>query len=333
MPRMVSGIKPTGRLTLGNYIGAIRNFKIYQDDYEFFLFIANLHAITVPQDPEELRRNIRDLAALYLACGIDPQKTTLFLQTDVLAHANLGFIMNCFTYLGELNRMTQFKDKSQKNGEEGLSVGLYTYPDLMAADILLYDPHFVPVGEDQKQHVELTRDLAMRFNNRFGPVFTVPEPYIPPLGARIMSLSDPEKKMSKSDDPAAGEKGVIYLLDTPAQARKKIMGAVTDSEAIVRYDRETKKGISNLIEILAVLENTTIESVEARFHDANYGTFKRAVADAVVTLLTDIQSRYQEILASGEAERVLEAGAKKAQQVAQVKLHLIFETLGLTPHF
>ena len=214
MKRMLSGIKPTGQLTLGNYIGALRNFVNYQDDYEMIVFIANLHCITEYQDPADLRKNLTDAVALYMACGLDPKKATIFLQTDVHAHAELGYIMACNTYLGELNRMTQFKDKSAK-GEKNMTAGLYTYPCLMAADILLYDADYVPVGEDQKQHVELTRDIAQRFNNKYGETFVVPEPLIAKVGARIMSLSDPSKKMSKSDE---ANKGCIYLLDEPKVA-------------------------------------------------------------------------------------------------------------------
>ncbi len=222
---MLSGIKPTGQLTLGNYIGALRNFVKYQDDYEMIVFIANLHCITEYQEPDQLKKNLTDAVALYLACGLDPEKATIFLQTDVHEHAELGYIMACSTYLGELNRMTQFKDKTAK-GEKNLTAGLYTYPCLMAADILLYNADYVPVGEDQKQHVELTRDLAIRFNNKYSKTFTVPEPLVAKVGARIMSLQDPSKKMSKSDET---NKGCIYLLDDLKVARKKIMSAVTDS--------------------------------------------------------------------------------------------------------
>ena len=211
MDRMLSGIKPSGKLTLGNYIGAIRNFIKYQDEYELYVFIANLHAITVHQDKKELKQNIKDIAALYIACGLDPEKVTLFIQTDVMEHAQLGFILNCHSYMGELSRMTQFKDKSQKLTNESITVGLFSYPCLMAADILLYDPKYIPVGDDQKQHVELTRDIANRMNNKYGNLFTVPEPVMNKVGSRIMSLSNPTKKMSKSDDP--NDKGCIYLLD------------------------------------------------------------------------------------------------------------------------
>ena len=239
MKRMLSGIKPTGQLHLGNYIGALRHFVESQNEYEMFAFIANLHCITVPQDPKELQKNLKDCVALYLACGLNPNKATIFLQTDVKEHAQLGFIMCCHTYMGELNRMTQFKDKQAK-GEKNLSGGLYTYPALMAADILLYSPDYVPVGEDQKQHVELTRDVAERMNNRYGKLFTVPEPLVAKVGARIMSLSDPTKKMSKSDET---NKGCIYLLDDLKVARKKVMSAVTDRLGKVHYDPENQKVI------------------------------------------------------------------------------------------
>ena len=239
MKRMLSGIKPTGQLTLGNYIGALRNFVKYQDDYEMIVFIANLHCITEYQDPSDLRKNLTDAVALYLASGLDPDKATIFLQTDVHSHAELGYIMACNTYLGELNRMTQFKDRMAK-GEKNMTAGLYSYPCLMAADILLYDANYVPVGKDQKQHVELTRDIAQRFNNKYGDTFVVPEPLIAKVGARIMSLSDPSKKMSKSEE---SNKGCIYLLDDLKAARKKIMSAVTDSIGVIQLDKENQPGL------------------------------------------------------------------------------------------
>ena len=253
MKRMLSGIKPTGQLTLGNYIGALSQFVSYQDECEMIAFIANLHCITVYQDPKDLRKNLKDAVALYLAAGLDPNKSTIFLQTDVKAHAQLGYIMACNTYLGELNRMTQFKDKIAK-GEQNLTAGLYTYPCLMAADILLYDPDLIPVGDDQKQHVELTRDLAIRFNNKYSPTFKVPEPVSAKVGGRIMSLTDPSKKMSKSDET---NKGCIYLLEDPKAARKKIMGAVTDSYAEITADKIKQPGLYNLMEIAASLTSST----------------------------------------------------------------------------
>ena len=326
MKRMLSGIKPTGQLHLGNYIGALRHFVESQDEFEMFAFIANLHCITVPQDPAELQKNLRDCVALYLACGLDPKKATIFLQTDVPAHAQLGYIMCCHTYLGELNRMTQFKDK-QAHGETNLSGGLYTYPSLMAADILLYDPDYVPVGDDQKQHVELTRDLAIRMNNRYGDLFKVPEPLIAKTGARIMSLSDPSKKMSKSDET---NKGCIYLLDTEKQARKKVMSAVTDSLANVHFDPENQPGIANLMQIMSSLQNDRpFGEIEQEFAGRGYGDFKRAVADEVCAKLNEIQGRYNEILASDVIETTLKDGAAKAGVIASAKLAKVQKAIGM----
>ena len=324
--RMLSGIKPTGQLHLGNYIGALSHFVEYQDEYEMIAFIANLHCITVPQDPEVLHKNLRDCVAMYLACGLDPDKATIFLQTDVKEHAQLGYIMCCHTYLGELNRMTQFKDKCAK-GETNLSGGLYTYPSLMAADILLYSPDYVPVGEDQKQHVELTRDLANRMNNRYGKLFTVPEPVVPKVGARIMSLSDPTKKMSKSDET---NKGCIYLLDTPKQARKKIMSAVTDSLNQVKFDPENQPGISNLMQIMSSLQNNRpMADIEKEFEGKGYGDFKRAVADVVVARLEEIQARYNEVMESDLIEKTLAKGAAYASSIASKKLEEVQHAIGM----
>ena len=328
MERMLSGIKPTGKLTLGNYIGAIQNFIKYQDEYELFVFIANLHAITVPQDKLELKKNTYDLAALYLACGLDPEKTTLFLQTDIPEHANLGFVLTCHTYMGELNRMTQYKDKVQKLEDQSIGVGLFTYPTLMAADILLYDPQYIPVGHDQKQHVELTRDLANRFNNRHGETFVIPQPLVAKTGARIMSLSNPTKKMSKSDDP--NDKGCIYLLDDPKVARKKIMSAVTDTGMEIKYDVENKPGISNLMTIMACLGNTTIEEIEQKYVGCNYGTFKKDLADILENFLVNLQARYKEICDQKIVNKILEEGAEKARRIAYKKLMKVYKKLGLT---
>lgn len=322
---MLSGIKPTGQLTLGNYIGALRNFVKYQDDYEMIVFIANLHCITEYQEPEQLKKNLTDAVALYLACGLDPEKATIFLQTDVHEHAELGYIMACNTYLGELNRMTQFKDKTAK-GEKNLTAGLYTYPCLMAADILLYNADYVPVGEDQKQHVELTRDLAIRFNNKYSKTFTVPEPLVAKVGARIMSLQDPSKKMSKSDET---NKGCIYLLDDLEVARKKIMSAVTDSVGVIQLDKENQPGLYNLIEIASSLTNRSMEDIVLEFHDQGYGKLKGYVADIVCAELEKIQTRYNEILASHTLEKVLEEGAKKAEKIAHVTLVDVKKQVGL----
>lgn len=324
--RMLSGIKPTGQLHLGSYIGALKHFVEYQDDYDVYAFIANLHCITVPQDPKTLQKNLQDCVALYLACGLDPKKATIFLQTDVKAHAQMGYILCCHTYMGELNRMTQFKDKQAK-GEKNLSGGLYTYPALMAADILLYDPDYVPVGDDQKQHVELTRDIAERINNRYGEMFKVPEPLIAKVGARIMSLNDPTKKMSKSDN---NDKGCVYLLDDPKKARKKIMSAVTDNEAHVHYNPVNQPGISNLMQILSSLSNDRpFEDIEKEFEGKGYGDFKRAVADAVVDTLEKIQARYHEILDSNILEEVLSEGAAKANVIADAKLEKVQKAIGM----
>ena len=322
---MLSGIKPTGQLTLGNYIGALRNFVKYQDDYEMIVFIANLHCITEYQEPEQLKKNLTDAVALYLACGLDPEKATIFLQTDVHEHAELGYIIACNTYLGELNRMTQFKDKTAK-GEKNLTAGLYTYPCLMAADILLYNADYVPVGEDQKQHVELTRDLAIRFNNKYSKTFTVPEPLVAKVGARIMSLQDPSKKMSKSDET---NKGCIYLLDDLKVARKKIMSAVTDSVGVIQLDKENQPGLYNLIEIASSLTNRSMEDIVLEFHDQGYGKLKGYVADVVCAELEKIQTRYNEILASHTLEKVLEEGAKKAEKIAHVTLVDVKKQVGL----
>lgn len=322
---MLSGIKPTGQLTLGNYIGALRNFVKYQDDYEMIVFIANLHCITEYQEPEQLKKNLTDAVALYLACGLDPEKATIFLQTDVHEHAELGYIMACNTYLGELNRMTQFKDKTAK-GEKNLTAGLYTYPCLMAADILLYNADYVPVGEDQKQHVELTRDLAIRFNNKYSKTFKVPEPLVAKVGARIMSLQDPSKKMSKSDET---NKGCIYLLDDLKVARKKIMSAVTDSVGVIQLDKENQPGLYNLIEIASSLTNRSMEDIVLEFHDQGYGKLKGYVADVVCAELEKIQTRYNEILASHTLEKVLEEGAKKAEKIAHNTLEKVKKQVGL----
>ena len=325
MKRMLSGIKPTGQLTLGNYIGALRNFVNYQDDYEMIVFIANLHCITEYQEPKELRKNLTDAVALYLACGLDPDKSTIFLQTDVKEHAQLGYIMACNTYLGELNRMTQFKDKTQK-GEKNLTAGLYTYPCLMAADILLYDADYVPVGEDQKQHVELTRDLAERFNNKYSETFVVPQPLIAKVGARIMSLSDPSKKMSKSDET---NKGCIYLLDDLNVARKKVMSAVTDSIGVIQLDKDNQPGLYNLIEIASALSGRKMEDIVDEFKNEGYGKLKTYVADVVCAELEKIQTRYKEILESKQIEKVLAEGAEKASIMARKKLAKVERKIGL----
>lgn len=324
--RMLSGIKPSGQLHIGNYIGALNNFVKYQDEYEMIVFIANLHCITVYQDPKELQKNLTDAIALYLAVGLDPQKATIFLQSDVMEHAQLGFILQCNSYLGELNRMTQYKDKVIK-GEQNLTVGLYTYPDLMAADILIYGANYVPVGVDQKQHVELARDIAIRMNNKYEEeLFVIPTPLIEKVGSKIYSLQDPTSKMSKSDK---GEKGLIYLLDDPKKARKKIMSAVTDSFNKVQYDPLNQPGISNLIVIAATLSDRSVDEVLLEVEDMQYGQFKKYVADIVVNKLETIQKRYHDIIESGIISKVLADGAKKASQMASPRLKKVQHAIGL----
>jgi len=326
MERMLSGIKPTGKLTLGNYIGAILNFVKLQEEYEMIVFIANLHAITINIDSKELKENTRDIAALYLACGLDPNRAIIFNQSEVMEHAYLGYVLACNSYMGELSRMTQFKDKTSKVKNESIPTGLFIYPTLMASDILIYDPKYVPVGEDQKQHVELTRDLAIRFNNKYGETFTVPTPVMAKQGAKIKSLTDPNKKMSKSE--VDGDKGCIYLLDDLNVARKKIMGAVTDSENKVRYDVINKPGISNLMTIYSCLTNKSLEEIENEFLDGGYGNFKRAVADAVCMTLENIQTKYHEVINSGMLDEVLTNGANKARELASKKMKEVEEKVG-----
>ena len=310
--RILTGIKPTGQLTLGNYIGVLRNLKNQMDRGECFIFIADLHALTLPIEPEVLRQNSIDLAAFYLAAGLDPKRTALFLQSSVSAHAELNAIMQNYLYMGELSRMTQFKDKSAKMKESAIGLGLFAYPVLMACDIVLYDATIVPVGEDQVQHVELTRDLVNRFNNRYGDVLTMPKAELRKVGKRIMSLSDPTVKMSKSDP-----KGDVYLKDEPAVIRKKIMSAVTDSGSEVKYDSENKPGISNLLTIYSAMKDISIEEAEKIFEGSRYGDFKKAVADAVLEELEPFQARYKEILANKSYEKALQDGAIKASAIAK----------------
>ena len=322
--RILTGIKPTGQLTLGNYIGVLRNLKNQMDRGECFIFIADLHALTLPIEPEVLRQNSIDLAAFYLAAGLDPKRTALFLQSSVSAHAELNAIMQNYLYMGELSRMTQFKDKSAKMKESAIGLGLFAYPVLMACDIVLYDATIVPVGEDQVQHVELTRDLVNRFNNRYGDVLTMPKAELRKVGKRIMSLSDPTVKMSKSDP-----KGDVYLKDEPAVIRKKIMSAVTDSGSEVKYDPENKPGISNLLTIYSAMKDISIEEAEKIFEGSRYGDFKKAVADAVLEELEPFQARYKEILANKSYEQVLKDGAEKASAIARKTLKRVQKAVGL----
>ncbi|OAH63376.1 tryptophan--tRNA ligase [Domibacillus aminovorans] len=324
MKTIFSGIQPSGMITIGNYIGALKQFVELQDDYNCYFCIVDEHAITVQQDRLELRKNIRSLAALYVAVGLDPAKATLFIQSEVPAHAQAGWMLQCVAYIGELERMTQFKDKSA--GKEAVSAGLLTYPPLMAADILLYDTDIVPVGEDQKQHLELTRDLAERFNKKYNDIFTIPEVRIPKEGARIMSLQEPTKKMSKSDP---NQKAFITLLDDPKQIEKKVKSAVTDSDGIVKYDKENKPGVSNLLSICAAFEGVPVADVEKRFDGKGYGDFKQEVADIIIRNLAPIQSRYHELINSDELDRILDEGAEKARRTAGRTLKKMENAMGL----
>ncbi|EGL18499.1 MULTISPECIES: tryptophan--tRNA ligase [unclassified Paenibacillus] len=323
MKRVLSGIQPSGQLTLGNYIGALRNFVKLQNEHTCYFMIVDLHAITVPQDPAALKEQTESVAALYLACGIDPAKASVFLQSTVKEHAELGWLLTTLTYIGELERMTQFKDKSA--GKESVGAGLFTYPSLMAADILLYNADLVPVGEDQKQHLELTRDLAARFNHRYGDTFTIPEPYIPEVGARIMSLDDASKKMSKSN-PNPGS--FIAMLDEPSVIRKKLSRAVTDSGREVKFDPKNKPEVSNLMGIYSQCADMTVAEVEARYEGQGYGAFKKDLAEVVVEALEPIQQRYREIRESGELYDVLRKGAAEASELAGETIKQVKERMG-----
>src|SRR5699024_7794834 len=292
-----SGIQPSGTPTIGNYLGAIRQFVKLQEENDCYFCVVDQHAITVPQDPKELKENTRALAALYLASGLDPEKATLFIQSDVPAHTELSWLLQTFTYMGELERMTQFKDKA--DGRSAVSAALFTYPTLMAADILLYDTDIVPVRDDQKQHLELTRDVAERFNNRLGETFVVPEIQIPEVGARIMSLQEPTKKMSKSDENA---RSFVSMLDTPKQIERKIKSAVTDSDMEIKFDRDNKPGVSNLLSIYASCKNESIELAEAHFDGKRYGDLKTEVAEAVLEVIEPIQAKYEKLITSSELD-------------------------------
>ena len=329
-PNLLSGMQPSASsLHLGNYLGALRQWVAMQETHNAYYVIVDLHAITVPQDPKELLENTRRTAAQYIAAGLDPQRATLFVQSHVPAHAQLAWVLNCITGFGEASRMTQFKDKSQKGGVEVSSVGLFTYPILQAADILLYRPKSVPVGEDQRQHLELTRDLAMRFNSRFGKTFEVPEAHILKETAKIFDLQDPTAKMSKStQDP----KGLINLMDEPAQITKKIKSAVTDTDGEIRFDREAKPGVSNLLGIFSAVTGKSMESIETEFAGKGYGDLKGAVADAVVALTEPMQARTKELLSdSAELDRLLALGAEKASEIAEQTLTDVYQKLGFIP--
>lgn len=323
--RVFSGIQPSGALHIGNYLGALKRWVDSQDECDNVFCIVDLHAITVPQDPKILRSKIRELAALYIAAGIDPEKSIIFIQSDVSAHAELAWILNCFTPIGWMNRMTQFKEKSEDKKEQ-VSVGLFDYPVLMAADIILYDTDEVPVGEDQKQHVEITRDIAQRFNSVYGETFKLPEPVIPKVGARIMGLDDPTKKMSKSN-PASGH--AVHLLDSPDKIRETIMSATTDSGSEIKFD-ENRLGIYNLLEIYQLFSGRSREEIEAKFSGRGYADFKKELADLVVEGLKSLQEKYQKLTEDPNyLDSVLEDGAKKAKEIADKKLAEVKQRVGL----
>lgn len=329
MAIILSGIKPTGIPTLGNYLGALKNFVKLQNERtedKFLFFIADLHAITIPQNPAELRSNIKSLAALYLACGLNKENLVLFIQSEVAEHAELGYVMQSLAYMGELERMTQFKEKSKKQ-ETGVTSALFTYPALMAADILLYNADLVPVGEDQVQHLELTRDLAIRFNNRYSDTFKVPEGLVTKVGARIMDLQNPLKKMSKSEDP--GDKGCIFLLDPIDLIKKKIKSAVTDSDASVKYDKANKPGISNLMTIYSCITGEDYKTIEAKYDGKGYGEFKSDLADIVASEIGVIQERYNKLINSTELDEILYKGRDEASFMARKQLSKVYRKVGL----
>ncbi len=314
MKRILTGIKPTGDFTLGNYIGAMKQMLKMQEEYETYLFVADLHALTIPQDPKELHDRIRRFIAMYIACGMDPNKCTIYIQSENPYIPAMSWLLECSTYYGEASRMIQFKEKSKEH--TNFTVGLLTYPVLMTADILFCDADIVPVGIDQKQHVELARDIAIRFNNKYGETFTVPEPLVPESGAKIKDLKDPTKKMSKSDESPTG---VISMFDSMEAITKKIMGATTDSDNTIKFDPDNKPGISNLLNIYISLTNKTMEEAEEEFKDSNYGTFKKAVADEVVKVLKDIQEKYYKIVKSDEIDKILDKGKNKTIRIARKK--------------
>ena len=323
---ILSGIQATGDLHLGHYIGVLKRFVEMQDEYNCYYMIANLHALTVRRDPKELKENAYKLLASYIAAGLDPDKCTIFLQSQVHEHAELGWVLDCYTYMGELSRMTQYKDKSAKHADN-INAGLFTYPSLMAGDILLYQADLVPTGEDQKQHVELTRDLAERFNKLYGDTFKVPTPYIEKVGARIMGLQDPTSKMSKS---STLPNDTILLIDTPEEIMKKVKKAVTDSEGIVKYDEKNKPGISNLMEIYGIITKKTMAEIEKEFDGQGYGSFKVAVAEAIIKELEPFRNKYNELIANPALlEDIYNKGAKKASEVASKTLKDVYDKLGI----
>ena len=323
--RILSGIQPSGDLTLGSYLGAIRNWAALADEYDCYYMLADMHTITVRQVPAELRRHTLTQLATYIACGLDPEKNVLFVQSHVPAHAQLAWVLDCYTMFGELSRMTQFKDKSAKNADN-INAGLFTYPALMAADILLYQADLVPVGGDQKQHVEICRDIAGRFNGIYGEVFKLPEPYIPQVGARVMSLTSPENKMSKSDKD---QNGCVYMLEKPEDILRKFKKAVTDSEASVRFDPANKPGVSNLMQIYSAATGRSFEAIESEFAGHGYGDFKAAVGEAVVELLRPIREETERLLADkAYLQSVYRDGAEKASRVANRTVGKVYKKVG-----
>ncbi len=324
MKRVFSGVQPTGNIHLGNYLGALKQFVELQDDHECIYCIVDMHAITVPQDPKELRDHILDVAALYLAVGVDPKKSIVFVQSDVPGHAELSWVLTCNSYTGELSRMTQFKDKSKN--KESAPTGLFSYPVLMAADILLYDTDIVPVGNDQKQHIELCRDIAIRINNKYKKTFVVPDGRFLKEGARIMALDDPTKKMSKSAENIHSR---ISLLDEPSKIKKSIMKATTDSDGVVRFDVENKPGISNLLNIYSVLSGMTVPELEAKYEGKGYGDFKKDLVEVVVEALAPIKERYEQIRHSDELIEILKDGAVRADAIAKQTMKRVKENFGL----
>lgn len=324
MKRVFSGVQPTGNIHLGNYLGALKQFVELQDDHECIYCIVDMHAITVPQDPKKLREHILDVAALYLAVGVDPKKSIVFVQSDVPGHAELSWILTCNSYTGELSRMTQFKDKSKN--KESAPTGLFSYPVLMAADILLYDTDIVPVGNDQKQHIELCRDIATRINNKYKKTFVVPDGRFLKEGARIMALDDPTKKMSKSAENVHSR---ISLLDEPSKIKKSIMKATTDSDGVVKFDMQNKPGISNLLSIYSVLSGMSIPELEAKYEGKGYGDFKKDLVEVVVEALAPIKARYEEIRHSDELIEILKDGAQRADAIAQQTMKRVKENFGL----
>ncbi len=327
MARVFSGIQPTGEKHIGNYLGAIRHWVAGQDEHECLYCIVDLHSITVPVDPEELRSATLSLATLLFAAGIDPERAILFVQGHVPQHMELAWYLNCTATFGELRRMTQFKDKS--GGQESVSVGLFDYPVLQAADVLLYNAGLVPVGEDQRQHLELMRDIAIRFNGRYGDTFAVPEAAIPPVGARIVDLQEPTRKMSTT---GGTEQGTLTLLDDPARLRKKVMAAVTDSDGEVRHDVDNKPGVSGLLALLSAIEGVSIPDLEARYQGTGYGDFKKDVAEQVIALLEPLQARHAELAGDpGEVERLLRRGAERALEIAVPQIEVVRQRIGFLP--